>query len=272
MKIVIAFNRSYNIYGLKELYLKWLKVLSLNIISNKMSKTKQMYTCETCNYETNRKLNYNRHMVSKKHKKNIGELSRLHKCELCDYTSKRPFNVKIHMKTHDEGRRYKYHCETCNYKAEDIQHIRNHIKRESHKKKIISEFGDKIFVHKDIDGTPMNTGRIDMKKLNMYIKPINEPYQEPENKKQKITPVKETIKKTTIDKNDFEEYFNLSINEMKQLIKQFNNFVKSHNKDLDNYYDVDWYKTHNEDKDIEELYIEIYGLVQDDNEMNEILK
>jgi hypothetical protein len=173
-----------------------------------MSKTKQTLKCVTCNYETNRKLNFNRHLTSRKHLKNIGELSRLHECDQCDYTSDRKYNVLIHLKTHDQGRRYKFHCTTCNYKAEDSKHLFDHVKRESHKKRIIKEFGDKIFVHKDIDGTPMNTGRIDMNKLNMYVKAINEPYQEPKNKKHKVKPEKETIKKFTINKDDYEEYFN----------------------------------------------------------------
>jgi hypothetical protein len=57
---------------------------------------------------------------------------------------------------------------------------------------------------------------------------------------------------------------------MKQLIKQFNDFVKSHGKDPNDYYDLEYYTKHNNDEELTELYIELYQLVQDDNEMNDI--
>lgn len=33
------------------------------------------YRCDTCNYETNRSTNYNRHLLSRKHKDNVNSLS-----------------------------------------------------------------------------------------------------------------------------------------------------------------------------------------------------
>lgn len=35
------------------------------------------YRCDTCNYETNRSTNYNRHLLSRKHKDNVNSLSLL---------------------------------------------------------------------------------------------------------------------------------------------------------------------------------------------------
>jgi hypothetical protein len=66
----------------------------------KMSKTEQKcsnetkYYCEKCDYITDRKSNYNKHMVSKKHndgKKNV------YVCEKCNYISYRKNNYERHL-------------------------------------------------------------------------------------------------------------------------------------------------------------------------------
>ena len=125
------------------------------------------FTCELCNYKTNIKTNYTRHTNSLKHIRNGKSIC--HKCELCNYTTERPFNLKIHMKKHDPKRMYKFLCTACNYKAFDITNIRNHIKRESHKKKIIKKFNDKVFVHEEIDGIPIITKHIDLNKIYLLL-------------------------------------------------------------------------------------------------------
>merc|ERR1712166_590374 len=50
-----------------------------------------MYNCECCNYSTEKKCNYNRHLNSKKH---IKKINLCNKCPLCDYVSHRKENLK----------------------------------------------------------------------------------------------------------------------------------------------------------------------------------
>lgn len=53
-----------------------------------------MYICDCCNYSTEKKCNYNRHINSKKHKK---KMNLCNKCPLCDYVSIRKENLKRHL-------------------------------------------------------------------------------------------------------------------------------------------------------------------------------
>jgi len=55
-----------------------------------------MYICECCNYTTEKKCNYNRHLNSKKHTKKINLCN---KCPLCNYVSHRKENLKRHLKS-----------------------------------------------------------------------------------------------------------------------------------------------------------------------------
>ena len=45
------------------------------------------YICDTCNYETNNKKDFNKHTLTRKHKINIGEIKKIPKkyfCEICN--------------------------------------------------------------------------------------------------------------------------------------------------------------------------------------------
>jgi hypothetical protein len=53
-----------------------------------------MYNCECCNYNTDKKCNYNRHLKSKKH---IKKINMCNKCPLCPYFSIRKENLKRHL-------------------------------------------------------------------------------------------------------------------------------------------------------------------------------
>ena len=55
-----------------------------------------MYICECCNYTTEKKCNYNRHLNSKKQTKKINLCN---KCPLCNYVSHRKENLKRHLKS-----------------------------------------------------------------------------------------------------------------------------------------------------------------------------
>ena len=65
------------------------------------------YTCNTCNYETNIKKDFNKHIITRKHKINIGEIKKVPKkyfCEICNTTFKSKTTLWRHNK----------HCEKKN--------------------------------------------------------------------------------------------------------------------------------------------------------------
>lgn len=47
---------------------------------------KQQYECLSCDYFTNKKSNYERHMISFKHKNNIKSAQKIYECEICQKT------------------------------------------------------------------------------------------------------------------------------------------------------------------------------------------
>ena len=58
------------------------------------------FTCEICNYKTDKRGNYNRHLTTKKHKKKIEkETDGIFKCSLCDYVTMRRNNYLRHLRS-----------------------------------------------------------------------------------------------------------------------------------------------------------------------------
>ena len=64
----------------------------------------EMFICSTCNYKTNKKGNYNRHLKTKKHLIRIDKKETTFKCPFCDYETSRRNNYLRHMKSniHDD--------------------------------------------------------------------------------------------------------------------------------------------------------------------------
>ena len=60
------------------------------------------YTCEDCDYHTNLKTNYDRHLGSSKHNKKVNNLSKQYVCVLCGYkcTDQSNFNKHLGSKRH----------------------------------------------------------------------------------------------------------------------------------------------------------------------------
>lgn len=65
------------------------------------------HTCETCKYSTDRKLNIDRHMLSKKHLMNVelkedqnkskSDFKKTHKCDICNWETTSTSNLKRHL-------------------------------------------------------------------------------------------------------------------------------------------------------------------------------
>lgn len=63
------------------------------------------YYCEDCDYETNLKANYDRHLASKKHNNKANNLIKRYVCTLCDYkcSDKSNFNKHCLSKRHTDN-------------------------------------------------------------------------------------------------------------------------------------------------------------------------
>lgn len=101
----------------------------------------KLFTCELCKYESERKDNYNRHMKSKLHKINIGELQKeekkqeIFKCDQCEYETERKWNLEDHIKRKHINK--KINCNYCNCKLVGDEEYENHIKSEEHRGNIL---------------------------------------------------------------------------------------------------------------------------------------
>tara|TARA_B100000963_G_scaffold202727_1_gene176517 strand:- start:16623 stop:17513 length:891 start_codon:yes stop_codon:yes gene_type:complete len=57
------------------------------------------FVCDICNYTTDKRGNYNRHLNTKKHKKKIMNIGEVFKCSLCNYVTVRRNNYLRHLRS-----------------------------------------------------------------------------------------------------------------------------------------------------------------------------
>lgn len=104
------------------------------------------FICTCCLYSTDKKANFDRHNTSKKHKNNINpHHSNLFECEICNYQTNRKYNLEVHQKIHTT-RLDVIKCEVCSKSFSErrlvVQHvktIKHAIKRNALKKYISKE-------------------------------------------------------------------------------------------------------------------------------------
>lgn len=132
------------------------------------------FKCETCNYESQRQLNHSRHLLSKKHLKQTGEISAFHHCphEGCDYKNKRKCLLTQHQKTHEDFVTHKFLCQACDMSFRGKAEMKGHIQTEAHKRLVIRDY-PQCTVQKNIDGVPLLCDRIDRMKAGEYLKKVN---------------------------------------------------------------------------------------------------
>ncbi|KAK9891271.1 hypothetical protein WA026_013582, partial [Henosepilachna vigintioctopunctata] len=81
------------------------------------------YKCESCDYVTTRKNNFQTHVES------LHLKLRNHKCDKCDYSSSSKSNLDRHIKSvHLKLRNHK--CDLCDYCSSEKSHLRLHVKTE----------------------------------------------------------------------------------------------------------------------------------------------
>jgi hypothetical protein len=92
------------------------------------------YYCEKCDYTTSRMDNYKRHLESKLHKMNIGEIEKKQitfECDKCDYKSNRKYNVERHILAEHTNKKIK--CEYCETEHKGDGEYNEHRKKRLHR-------------------------------------------------------------------------------------------------------------------------------------------
>jgi hypothetical protein len=106
-----------------------------------MKKETYKYKCVQCDFFTNTKQAYERHIDTDKHNAG-GIISRSDKkypdkCESCDYkpTSNRSYNqhkLNFHSSKEERKEKFKYYCEKCDFGTFIEKSYNNHINSEKH--------------------------------------------------------------------------------------------------------------------------------------------
>lgn len=101
------------------------------------------YTCEKCNYFTNKLDSYKKHCNSVLHKTGkrktrSDKLTENYKCNICDYECNHKMNMKLHkLRNHatieEKIKEFKYYCVSCDF-GEFNQNLYNkHLTTNKHK-------------------------------------------------------------------------------------------------------------------------------------------
>ncbi len=102
------------------------------------------FKCEKCNYFTEYKYSYNKHLQSGLHlngERKIRSDKKNSKCELCDYTCSsqhtlREHNLNYHSTKEEREKAYKFYCKPCDVgKMYEVQ-FEEHLNSNKHKRMV----------------------------------------------------------------------------------------------------------------------------------------
>lgn len=212
-----------------------------------------MLTCELCDYGTERVANLNRHLLSKKHLKNVecgklegNNIKKFH-CNYCDTHFKDKYDAQKHQGNSDP----RFNKNPGKFDG-TMKHIKAVKKLFDQQNKTTNTKQDKIKLMVKIRNEAWTKERIHVdRKIKNRVKPTTKP-------KYIFTP------------EDFEDYCHLSHEQMKTLIISFVQYIDSKKANIENYINYsDWIK--DDDDDTTNLYIELYELIVDPLELQEIL-
>lgn len=218
------------------------------------------FNCEKCNYETDRQLNLNRHIQSKKHLKNTGELSRFHHCthEGCEYKNVRKCLVTQHLKTHDTYTTHKFTCLGCNITMRGKTELKDHIRTETHKRVIIDEY-PQCLIKKTIGGIPCNFFRIDRKMASdLMLRKINKRVLKvvrgvkKESDNDSVPPLSESFIRAFVFEEDTEK--------LQALITQSFAWFERRQLDIEDSVDGEWVRDKRESMTVNELNDTVHEL------------
>jgi hypothetical protein len=121
--------------GNTKLYKKITYLLDAPKKSGEISSIENIYKCNLCEYSTNKKSNYDKHMIGKKHQKKV--LS-IYVCDICEYSS----NKKSHFDRHllsfkhlekiEESLKIVFTCSICNYTTNKKNNYDKHMLTNKH--------------------------------------------------------------------------------------------------------------------------------------------
>jgi hypothetical protein len=111
-------------------------------VTNSNSKNDYKYSCKKCDFHTNAKSSYDKHLMSGKHI--TGERAIrcdkriLDKCPSCDYTTKNITNMERHVLNNHSSKeerkqKFKYYCEMCDHGTFGKSLHQKHLDSEKHK-------------------------------------------------------------------------------------------------------------------------------------------
>ena len=105
-----------------------------------------IYSCNECHYNTSKKQNYNKHLLTHKHKnntleingdiKNSNNINDIYPCDVCNFQCKYKSNYEKHLltekhkkKSNGEPTEKKYTCSQCNKEYLNYQSLWKHKKK-----------------------------------------------------------------------------------------------------------------------------------------------
>ena len=163
------------------------------------------FTCDSCNYETDIKSNYARHLKTIKHAKNAGEITKkkVYKCEHdeCTYETTDCSNFKKHQKVHEKkGKKARDEL------IEDCVQLKGKLKRLNKKIEVTEDKETKKFLKEYISILAKDCNKL-VKQIESapVIEKTEEPVEEPKEVPKEVP--KKTRKAKVVEvKEEKEEY------------------------------------------------------------------
>jgi len=105
-------------------------------------KQEKEYKCEKCDYLTNQKVNYEKHIKTEKHITGIRKTrsdKKENKCDICSHICSSKHTLKehklnMHSNKKEKEKEYKYYCKECNIGKTYKTSYEKHMNSEKHKR------------------------------------------------------------------------------------------------------------------------------------------
>ena len=204
------------------------------------SSNKEKYRCLVCDYQTSDDRNYNKHLKTEKHIKNMN----------------------------GNNENYSYKCEACNQYLRDKEKVQTHCNKLSHKQNVIEKYPDTCKVGSGIEsnGKWLLDPRLNLSMKHKYIIKLNAM----NNKisvKDKKTNIIEKNKPINIEKEfedeiinintkDYVEYYYLSDNKKEKLLNDAIKWMQQNNINPED-------EGYSEPNELNDNYISIYNIFSD---------